>query len=187
MEGAEKIKMSTRKANFVTLDELIDEAGEDVTRYFFIHRSMSSHLNFDLSLAKTQTDENPVYYVQYAHARICSILRHAVTEGVDPEADADLNLLETSEELDLIRILTAYPDVISDTARDFEPHRLPAYLEEVATQYHRFQHAGKQDARLRVVTSDIPVTLARLALCRAARVVLANGLTILGISKPEQM
>ena len=187
MEGAEKIKMSTRKANFITLDELIDEVGEDVTRYFFIHRSMSSHLNFDLSLAKTQSDENPVYYVQYAHARICSILRHAVKEGFDPEADADLSLLKASEERDLIRTLIAYPGVISDAARDFEPHRLPAFLEEVATQYHRFQHAGKQDGSMRVVTTDEPLTRARLALCRAARTVLANGLTILGISRPEKM
>ncbi len=187
MEGKEKVKMSTRKANFVTLDELIDEVGEDVTRYFFIHRSMTSHLNFDLTLAKTQSEENPVYYVQYAHARICSIIRHAQNEGLDPEAEADLSMLKAPEEIDLIKVLLDYPGIVSSAARDFEPHRLPAYLEEAATVYHRFQHAGKRDDSLRVVTQDIPLTLARLALCRAARLVLANGLSLLGISKPEKM
>ena len=187
MEGKEKVKMSTRKANFVTLDELIDEVGPDVTRYFFIHRSMSAHLNFDLTLAKTQSDENPVYYVQYAHARICSILRHAHKEGIDPEAESDLSLLKAPEEINLIKILLTYPDIVSSTARDYEPHRIPAYLEEVATIYHRFQHAGKRDDSLRVVTKDIPLTQARLALCRAARIVLVNGLSLLGISKPEKM
>jgi len=187
MEGKEKVKMSTRKANFVTLDELIDEVGVDVTRYFFINRSMSSHLNFDLSLAKTQSDENPVYYVQYAHARICSILRHAVSEGLDPEAESDPSLLKASEEIDLIKVLMDYPEIVSSAARDYEPHRIPAYLEEVATVYHRFQHAGKRDDSLRVVTKNVPLTLARLALCRATRIVLSNGLSLLGISRPEKM
>jgi arginyl-tRNA synthetase len=187
MEGKEKVKMSTRKANFVTLDELIDEVGADVTRYFFLNRSMTSHLNFDLSLAKTQSEENPVYYVQYAHARICSILRHAQKEGIDPESEADLSLLKASEEIDLIKALLLYPDVVSSAARDFEPHHLPAYLEEVATVYHRFQHAGKRDDSLRVVTKNIPLTQSRLALCRAVRIVLSNGLSLMGISKPEKM
>ena len=186
-EGREKIKMSTRKANFITLDELMDEVGTDVTRYFFINRSMSSHLNFDLTLAKTQSDENPVFYVQYAHARICSILRHAKEQGIDPEASADLSLLEIPEELDLIKILLAFPRVVSDAACFFEPHHIPTYLEEVATAYHRFQHAGKQNDAFRVVTKNKPLTLARLALCRGARIVLANGLSLLGISRPEKM
>ena len=187
MEGAEKIKMSTRKANFITLDELMDEVGEDVTRYFFIHRSMTSHLNFDLTLAKTESDENPVYYVQYAHARICSILRHAEKEGFQTDGDFDGSLLKAPEELDVIKTLLLYPDVVASAASEFEPHRVPAYLEEVATVYHRFQHAGKRDDGLRVVTKDEDLTKARLALCRATRTVLANGLTLLGISKPEQM
>lgn len=187
MEGKEKIKMSTRKANFVTLDELMDEVGEDVTRYFFLNRSMSSHLNFDLSLAKTQSEENPVYYVQYGHARICSILRHAKKEGFDPESESDISLLTAPEEINLIKVLLAYPDVVTAAARDFEPHRIPAYLEEVASVYHRFQHAGKRDDTLRVVTKNVPLTLARLALCRATRIVLANGLSLMGISKPEKM
>lgn len=187
VEGKEKVKMSTRRANFITLDELMDEVGEDVTRYFYLNRSMSSHLNFDLSLARTQSEENPVYYVQYAHARICSILRHAEREGLDAESEADLTLLGAPEEIELMKVLLGYPDVVSAAARDFEPHRIPAYLEEVATVYHRFQHAGKRNERLRVVTKDVPLTLARLALCRAARIVLANGLSLMGISQPEKM
>jgi len=187
MEGKEKIKMSTRKANFVTLDELIDEVGTDVTRYFFLNRSMSAHLNFDLSLAKTQSDENPVFYVQYAHARICSIIRHAKKQGIDPESDADISLLKAPEEINLIKSLLLYPQIVEVSARKFEPHRIPSYLEEVATIYHRFQHAGKRDSGLRVVTEDIPMTMARLALCRATRIVLADGLSLLGISRPEKM
>ena len=186
-EGQEKIKMSTRKANFVTLDELMDEVGADVTRYFFLNRSMSSHLNFDLTLAKTESDENPVYYVQYAHARICSILRFAEKEGHDLNATADLTLLTTPEEINLIKALIQFPQVVSGAAENFEPHRLPTYLEELATIYHRFQHAGKRDTHLRVVTDDIEMTKARLALCQATKIVLANGLTMLGISKPEKM
>ncbi len=186
-EGKQKIKMSTRKANFVTLDELMDEVGVDVTRYFFLNRSMSSHLNFDLTLAKTVSEENPVYYVQYAHARISSILRHATEKGVDPEGEADLTLLRTEEEMQLIKKLLEYPEIVSLSVREFAPHHLPLYLEEVATVYHRFQHIGKEDGRFRVVTDDEALTRARLALCRAARIVLANGLSILGISKPEKM
>jgi arginyl-tRNA synthetase len=186
-EGKEKIKMSTRKANFVTLDELMDEVGVDVTRYFFLNRSISSHLNFDLTLAKTQSDENPVYYVQYAHARICSILRHARNEGIDPESEADLTLLNASEEIDLIKVLLRYPKIVTESAQNMEPHRIPTYLEELATTYHHFQHAGKRDDSLRVVTKNVSLTKARLALCRATRVVLSNGLALLGISRPEQM
>lgn len=186
-EGKAKVKMSTRKANFITLDELMDEVGVDVTRYFFINRSMSSHLNFDLTLAKTQSEENPVYYVQYAHARIASILRKAKKEQLDIQASADLSLLSAPEEMDLIRILLSFPRVVREATQWFEPHRIPSYLEEVATAYHRFQHAGKQDKNLRVISKNVPMTLARLALCRATQTVLANGLRLLGISAPERM
>lgn len=186
-EGKEKIKMSTRKANFITLDELIDEVGVDVTRYFFLNRSMSAHLNFDLTLAKTQSDENPVYYVQYAHARICSILRHARAEGYDPEASGDASLLKSGEEIDLIKILLDFPRVVAEAAAQFEPQRIPAYLENLATVYHRFQHAGKMNDALRVVTDQPEITQARLMLCQATKIVLGNGLALLGISRPEKM
>lgn len=188
MEGSEKVKMSTRKANFVTLDELIDDVTVDVTRYFFINRSMNSHLNFDLALARTESDENPVYYVQYAHARICSILEHAAERGVDTAAkEPDLGLLQAQEEMDLVRMLLNWPAVLQQAAEAFEPHKIPAYLEETATVYHRFQHAGKVDGAMRVVTDDEDLTRARLALCNAARIVLSNGLGVLGISSPSRM
>jgi len=186
-EGKEKIKMSTRKANFSTLDELIDEVGEDVTRYFFLNRSMSSHLNFDLTLAKTQSDENPVFYVQYAHARICSIVRYAHKQGVNLNESANLENLQTAGEMNLIKQLLMYPEIVASSAKDFEIHRIPFYLESVATTYHKFQHAGRVDASLKVVTENRTMTLARLALCQAARVVLASGLRLLGLSTPEKM
>jgi len=187
VEGKSKVKMSTRKANYVTLDELTAEVGADATRYFFLNRSMSSHLNFDLTLAKTQSDENPVYYVQYAHARICSILRFAREQGFELNDTPDLTCLAAPEEMELIKLLLEYPDMISGAAGHFEPHRIPVYLEEVATVYHRFQHAGKRDDALRVVTKNKSTTMARLALCQAAKTILANGLSLLGISTPEQM
>jgi arginyl-tRNA synthetase len=189
MEGKEKIKMSTRKANFVTLDELMDEVGADVTRYFFQNRSMSSHLNFDLTLAKTQSDENPVFSVQYAYARICSILRHAHKEGFNPENSTGLefSLLTAPEETALMKVLMVFPEVVRSAAKEFEPHRIPLYLEEVAATYHRYQHGGKKDEKLRVVTKDTSLTLARLGLCRAVQVVLGNGLALMGISRPEKM
>jgi len=186
-EGREKIKMSTRKANFVTLDELIDEVGEAVTRYFFINRSATAHLNFDLSLAKTESDENPVYYVQYAHARICSIIRHAAERDIEPAANADLTLLTSEEEMSLIKKVLEYPDVVDLAARDCEPHKMTTFLEEVATFYHKYQHAGKADEAMRVVTENVTLTQSRLALCQGARIVLANGLALLGISAPEKM
>ncbi len=187
VEKGEKVKMSTRKANFTTLDELLDLAGEDVTRYFFINRSMSSHLNFDIKLAQTQSEENPVYYVQYAHARICSIIRYAGEKGYTPKDNADLSLLTSAEETALIKELLNYPDVVQQVATGFEPQKMTTYLEGVATAYHKFQHAGREDETMRVVTENAGMTYARLALCQATRIVLANGLTLLGVSKPEKM
>ncbi len=187
VENGEKVKMSTRKANFTTLDELLDLVGEDVTRYFFLNRSMSSHLNFDIKLAKTQSDENPVYYVQYAHARICSIIRYARDQGFDSDKKADLSFLTSPVEIALIKELLSYPDVIKQVATGFEPQKMTTYLENVATAYHKFQHAGRVDSTMRVVTENRKITYARLALCRAAQIVFANGLTLLGVSKPEKM
>jgi len=181
MEGTEKVKMSTRKANFVTLDELIDEVGVDVTRFFFLMRHMNSHLNFDLSLAKNQSDENPVYYVQYAHARICSILNFAEEKGVTARADAPLELLIEDESQALIKFLADFPRIVRESAESFEPHRLTNYLTDAATLFHKFYTV------CRVVTEDQSQTQARLALCLATRIVLANGCNLLGISAPERM
>ena len=175
------VKMSTRKANFITLDELMDEAGADVVRYFFIMRSVDSHLNFDLGLAKKQSDENPVYYLQYAHARIASIIRHAEDIGVDRNTAANLSLLDKPEEIALMKVVNDFPDVVELCAATFEPHRLAEYLLNLAGEYHKFYHEH------RVVTEDLPLTAARMSLCLATKIVLANGFAILGISAPEKM
>ena len=181
VQGGEVVKMSTRKANYITLDELIDEVGADVVRYFFLMRSVNSHLNFDLKLAKEQSEENPVYYLQYAHARIASIIRHAESLNIAQGKDADLSLLKTPEEKLLVRMLVDFPDVVESCAMSFEPHRLAEYLHEAAGSFHKFYHAH------RVVTDDHLLTAARMVLCLATKTVLANGFSILGINAPEKM
>jgi arginyl-tRNA synthetase len=186
------VKMSTRRATFVTLDELIDEVGVDAVRYFFLMRSIGSHLNFDLSLAKKQSEENPVYYLQYAHARIASIIRFAgesakefgyklgVVAELRPSPDI-LSLLNQPEELGLVKLLIDFPEMVESCALSFEPHRLCDYLSNVATLFHKFYHNH------RVVSQEEGLTRARLLLCVATRIVLANGFKILGISAPERM
>ena len=181
VEGGDVVKMSTRKANFITLDELMDEVGVDVVRYFFLMRSIDSHLNFDLKLAKEQSEENPVYYLQYAHARIASIIRHAEQQGVKQEAASNLSLLTQPEELSLMKLLSNFPDIVESCAASFEPHRLAEYLHDVAGVFHKFYHVH------RVVTDNKPLTTARLSLCLTTKIILTNGLTILGISAPEKM
>lgn len=181
MQGNEIVKMSTRKANYITLDELIAEVGADVVRYFFLMRSMTSHLNFDLGLAKQQSDENPVYYLQYAHARICSIMRKAEEEGRKIAGEANLALLADPHELELIKLLLQLPETIEYCAATFEIHRLAEYLQDVATAFHKFYH------NCRVVSEDEALTQARLSLCRATKAVLRNGFSVLGISAPEKM
>jgi arginyl-tRNA synthetase len=187
MRDGEQVKMSKRLANFVTLDELIDEVGSDAVRFFFLMRSPSSHLEFDLNLAKEQSEKNPVYYLQYAHARIASILRFGVSEGIitseaSPEAiGADLGLLNHPSEIALIKLLLDFPTVVEASAITFEPHRLTSYLHDVATGLHKFY----QDVK--VVIPEKPLALARLGLCLGTKTVLANGLKLLGVSAPEKM
>jgi arginyl-tRNA synthetase len=183
VKDGEVVKMSTRKANYITLDELIDEVGADVVRFFFLNRSRDAHLNFDLNLAKKQSEENPVYYLQYAHARIASILRYASEMGVEiGDIDkVDLNLLKEEEEIKLAKLLSEFPDAIESAYYSFEPLKLINYLNELAEAFHHFYH------KHRVVGSDPGLTKARLALCLATKIVLANGFKILGISAPERM
>lgn len=181
LQDGEVVKMSTRKANYITLDELIAEVGADVVRYFFLMRSMTSHLNFDLGLAKEQSDENPVYYIQYAHARICSIMRKAEEEGKASDETANLDLLLTQHELELIKILLQFPEIVEYCAGTFEIHRLAEYLQDVATVFHQFYH------NCRVVSEDVELTKARLMLSRATRVVLRNGFSVIGITAPTKM
>jgi arginyl-tRNA synthetase len=181
VQDGEVVKMSTRKANFVTLDELVDEVTPDVVRYFFLMRGIGSHLNFDLKLAKEQSEDNPVFYLQYAHARIASIIRHAGSLGTQIDGTADLPLLTATEERALMKSLVEFPDLVESCARTSEPHRLIDYLHDTAGVFHRFYH-GK-----RVVTPDPALTAARMTLALATKIVLKNGCSILGITAPEKM
>ena len=177
----EKVKMSTRKANFVTLDELMDLAGTDVVRYFYIMRSMDSHLNFDLALAQKQTDENPVFYLQYAYARMNNVLLHSSEKGIDSYENADLSLLKEPEIITLIESMIEFKDIMELCKNSLEPMHLTNYLYRLATAFHKFYSVH------RVVTEDIELSKARLQLIDAVKIILANGLEILGVSAPERM
>ncbi|MBI2419424.1 MAG: arginine--tRNA ligase [Ignavibacteriales bacterium] len=179
-QGGEVVKMSTRKANYITLDELIDEAGSDVVRFFFNMRSINSHMNFDVDLAKKQSDENPVFYMQYAHARICSIMRMAEEQKLEASFE-NLALLSTKEEQKLIINLGFFPDIVLQSGEALEPHKVAGYLMETAEAFHRFY------TQCRIIQSPPQVASARLALCLAAKTVIANGLRVLGVSSPERM
>ena len=185
MRDGEQVKMSKRLANFVTLDELLDEVGPDAVRYFFLMRSISSHLEFDLNLAKEQSEKNPVYYLQYAHARIASILRFAHEQGTfnasEPLAGIHYNLLQGPAEIALTKLLLEFPETIELCALNLEPHWLTTYLHDVATAFHKFYHEH------RIVIPEQELAKARLALCLATKTVLANGCKILGIAAPERM
>ena len=181
MRDGNPVKMSTRKANFVTLDELIDEVGADVVRYFFIMRGMNSHLNFDLDLAKDQSDENPVFYLQYAHARVCNIIKRGEAFDHPLNLKCDLSLLDKEIEHQLIQKLSELPEVIERAHTSLEPQMVANYLHELAMVFHRYY------AQEKVVTEDKALTAARLILVEATRIVFLNGLTILGISAPEKM
>ena len=180
LAGGQPVRMSKRAGEFITLRDLMDEVGADCAKFFFLMRSTSAHLDFDLDLAKRQNDENPAYYVQYAHARIASILRYAAERGLEPERDAGAGL-EAAEEIALVRRLAAFPEVVRGAAAAREPHRIPAFLMETAAEFHRFYH------HCRVVGEDAARSRRRLAVSEAARVVLANGLALMGVSAPERM
>lgn len=181
VRGGEPVKMSTRKANFVTLDDLIDEVGPDVVRFFFLMLSPGTHLNFDLALAKEAGEKNPVFYLQYAHARIRSIERKAEETGVEVTDRPDWGLLTHASEAALMKELLRLPDQIASAAEAREPHRLATYLRDVATAFNAFY----RDCHIVGVEADLAA--ARLALARAARTVLGNGLAVLGIDAPERM
>ncbi len=182
VRGGKPVQMSTRSGEFVTLKEIIDEVGKDVARYFFMMRRCDAQLVFDLDLAKKKSDENPVYYIQYAHARICSILRNAAEGGAALKSDgADLELLKEGDDIDLIKVLAGYPDIVVSAASDLEPHRIAFYLLDLATAFHRFYN------RSRVITDNAALTSARLVLVDAVRQVIANALALMGIGAPESM
>ncbi len=183
--GGEKIKMSTRRATYVTLDELIDEVGADVVRFFFLFRKSDSHLDFDLDLAKRQAPENPVFYVQYAHARLASVFREGEKAGITVPQDTaaiDLGLL-SSEELELAKRAVALPEVMTGAAEALEPHRIPFFLLDLAGEFHRYYNKPAN----RIISPNRELSLARLYLAGLLRTALAAGLGILGVSAPERM
>jgi len=180
IKDGKAVKMSTRKANYITLDELIDWVGADVVRYFFNMRAISTHLNFDLNLAVKHSEENPVFYLQYAHARICSIIRMTDQEGLKA-ATSDLNLLMMDEEQRLIKKLLFFPEAVDNAAKVLDAVVLCAYLEELAAAFHKFYTV------CRIIGSEEKLASARLALVNAVKLVMANGLAILGVSAPDKM
>jgi arginyl-tRNA synthetase len=180
MRGGEEVKISKRAGSYVTLRDLIDEVGRDATRYFFLMRKPDSQLVFDIDLAKDQSSDNPVYYVQYAHARICRIFESAAEDGLTAMA-AEAARLTTTEELDIIRKCAAFPETVEAAAANFEPHRITSFLHELAALLHCFYN------RHRVLGEDRNLTGARLYLLSAVRQVIANGLSLLGVSAPERM
>ena len=180
-KGNEVVKMSTRKANFITLDDLVDQLGVDVVRYFFIMRGANSHLDFDFDLAKDESEKNPVYYLQYAHARISNLIVRYDKE-IKEKVSLDLSLLKEKDELSLIKKLSAFPTKMNELHQSLEPRKLATYLEEVAAAYHKFYGNHK------VINLDnIPLSYARKNLCNATQIILKTGLSILGITAPEKM
>ncbi len=176
-----EVSMSTRRGEFISLREVMDEVGRDAARFFFLMRQASAHLEFDLELAKKQSSENPVYYIQYAHARIHSIIRKAHDELHCLPKTQDLKYLQQPEEMDLMRKIGLYPDILIGCAKTLEPFGLVRYLQEVAAAFHKFYDS------CRVLDENKEISVERLSLIEAARIVLGNGLRLLGVSAPEKM
>ena len=184
--GGKEVKISKRAGTFITLEELFDEVGLDASRFFFLMYSLNTHMNFDMALAKERSQKNPVYYVQYAHARIASILRQAKLKNfkfsiLNFQLISNFKLLKEKEEFSLIRKLIELPEILTDVAKNYEVHRLPRYALELAREFHNFYE------KHRVINEDKNLTTARLALANATKIVLANALNLLGINAPEKM
>ena len=180
LRAGEKIKMSTRKATFISLNNLISEVGVDVVRYFFVMRGINTHLNFDLDLAADQSDKNPVYYLQYAHARICNIIKRVGKQSKDFSV-YNPKLLSHELEIDLLMQLELFPGIVLSSLDLLEPQVIANYLQETATKFHKYY------ANCRIITEDEELTISRAALAGATKNVLSNGLKILGIKAPEKM
>lgn len=181
VRGGEEVKMSKRTGTFVTLRDLVEEVGVDAARYFFLMRRSDSQLIFDVDLAKRHTEENPVFYVQMAHARMSGLFRVAGCNPDEVAGDPRLEDLPSAHDIDLLKKLTIFPDVVARAAEEREPHRISVYVEELARLVHGWYH------HCRVLGEPPPVERARLVLARAARIVLANGLSLLGITAPDRM
>jgi arginyl-tRNA synthetase len=182
LENGEQVKMSKRTGKSLSVDDLIEELGADVVRFFFIMRGINTHLEFDLDLAREQSEKNPVFYLQYAHARTAGILRHGETLGVVTREDASLEPLTSDVEIALAKQILAFPEAVQRAAREFEPQLVTEYLREVASAYHKFQH----DCKI-VVEPDPAVRDARMRLTAMTRTVLGNGLRVLGVAAPDRM
>jgi arginyl-tRNA synthetase len=182
-QNGEKVKMSKRTGKAVTMEDLMDEVGVDAIRYFFTMRSMDSHLDFDMDLAVSKSNENPVFYVQYAHARICSIFRQAEEQGIAvlPWQEAAIDRLTTEQEFDLLRKIGELPETIAEAARIYAPHTMIRYVYELASQFHSYYKAE------RVITEDAEQSQARLQLLSAVRIAIANALALVGVSAPDKM
>ena len=182
LRQGEPVAMTTRGGTFVTLREVLDEVGKDAARFIFLTRRADAHLDFDLELAKQQNAENPVYYVQYAHARLASVFRQAAAQGLDFSPDAALlPLLSLPEELALLKMLAKYPDMVEGAARTLEPHRLTYFLTDLAAQLHSYYY------KHRFISEDADLSQARLWLVLGVKTILAHGLGILGVTAPESM
>lgn len=181
--------MSKRAGQYVTLRELVEEVGVDAVRFVFLTKNHDSSLDFDIDLVKRQDSDNPVYYVQYAHARICSVFRKAAAMGVSSgeRGDSLLGKLLLEEELALIRTLAQFPSLLEDICKNLEPHRLTYYLTELASLFHKYFNLGTRMQENRIVSEDREMSQARLFLVEGIRTVLQNGLELLGISSPERM
>ena len=180
-ESGKPVKMSTRKANFISLDDLINEVGADVVKYFFSMRGINSHLNFDLNLAKDQSDQNPVFYIQYAYARSVNIINKSKDTGLYSIDDFDFNQLSKPEEINLIKCLLKFPELIIKSSDDLEPQLIANYLMETASKFHQYY------AKHKVVSDNKELSIARTILVDATRQILFNGLTVLGLSTPNKM
>jgi arginyl-tRNA synthetase len=194
MKGGEPMRMSKRSGNFVTLRELIDEVGKDVVRFIMLTRKSDTQMEFDLQKVLEQSRDNPVFYVQYAHARCHSVLRNAL-EALSVADIAALDLkesnfarLEDPAELEIIRTMVNWPRTIEGAAQAQEPHRIAYYLNELATQFHGLWNKGKDNASLRfILADDKELTLARLALIQAVALVIASGLSVFGVDPVEEL
>jgi arginyl-tRNA synthetase len=186
LRHGEPVQMSKRAGAFITLREVIDEVGSDITRFIFLTRKADSHLDFDIDIAKEQSAENPVFYVQYAFARISSLFRQANekrVQGVEGSRvqGADFSLLKETEDISLIKKILQYPMVFEGAALACEPHRITYYLQELAGVFHAYYYKHK------IISDNNRLTLARLSLCKGVKIVLEEGLEILGVSAPERM
>ena len=182
LEDGKQVSMSKRAGEFVTLRDLVEDVGVDAAKFFFLMRKTNAHLDFNLTLAREQSEENPVYYVQYAHARISSVIAYAREQGVDiPEDESCVSKLGEPEEIDLMRRVVTFPQIVEGAAEAGEPHRLTGYARDLAAGFHRFYHV------CRIVSGDAERSEARLLLAEATRIVLAESLRLLGVSAPEKM